>query len=250
VAVLLHGGYWRARYDLAHLHGMAGDLCRRGYAVWNLEFRRIGSPGGGWPGTFADVRAGMAALAELAASGGPGPATAGPGCRLDLDRIVVFGHSAGGHLALWAAGSRRLPDLTDPSGVRPALVVSLAGVTDLVEAARRDLSDGAARELLGGGPTEVPDRYRLACPTLALPLRVPALVVHGDADTDVPFDLAGRYAAAARAAGDPVRLLLLPGVDHFALIDPATPAWVAVLAEVARQWPAMVPNRTTRTAPS
>jgi len=241
VVALLHGGYWRARYDLAHLHALAASLRGQGYAVWNVEYRRMDSPGGGWPGTFLDVHA---ALEELAARAG---ATVPP---LDLARLTVLGHSAGGHLALWAAGRRELPGTTGPARVRPALAVSLAGVTDLVEAARRGLSGGAVTELLGGGPAQVPGVYRLACPVQGLPLGVPTLVVHGDADQDVPYDLAGRYVAAAGAAGDRCTFLPLPGVEHFALIDPASPAWAAVLAELNRLAGPAVPDRPARTSPS
>ena len=179
VVVLLHGGYWRQRYRLDLMEPLAADLNARGYAVWNLEYRRIGAPGGGWPHLFRDVAAGIDALAGLADRG------------LDLARVALAGHSAGGHLALWACTAR--------TRVTPGFAVSLAGVCDLVEAARQRLSRGAAVELLGGGPDEVPDRYREACPTLRLPLGVRQLVVHGTEDGDVPFEFGPRYVAAARA---------------------------------------------------
>jgi dipeptidyl aminopeptidase/acylaminoacyl peptidase len=201
VVVLIHGGYWRPRYGCDLMRPLAADLCSRGYTAVNLEYRRVG-----WPGIFEDVAAGLAAVRTV-----------------HKGRLALVGHSAGGQLALWAAGERA-------SGV--SLVVSLAGITDLVEGARRGLSDGAVRELLGGGPDEVPDRYRAACPTLRLPLRVPHLVVHGTDDDAVPYDFAGRYVAAARAAGDPCELLALPGVAHFALIDPGSAAWTTVLAHL------------------
>jgi len=220
VVVLIHGGYWRARYRLDLMHALAADLAGRGYVVWNLEYRRMDGPGGGWPGTFTDLATGVDALAGLAGR-----------YRLDLGRVALVGHSAGGHLALWAAGPRR------PAGaavVRPGLVVSLAGVTDLAEAARLRLSDGAVYQLLGGGPEQVPDRYAQACPTRLLPLGVPQLVVHGSADTAVPYRLGTGYAAAARAAGDPVEFTGLPGVDHLELIDPASAAWSGVAGALAR----------------
>src|SRR5438477_9716037 len=212
VVVLLHGGYWRHRYGLDLMEPLAADLSARGYAVWNLEYRRIGTPGGGWPNLFRDVAAGLDALTGLADRG------------LDLTRAALVGHSAGGHLALWACAAR--------TRVAPAFAVSLAGVCDLVEAARQRLSRGAAVELLGGGPDEVPDRYREACPTLRLPLGVRQLVVHGTEDGDVPFEFGPRYVAAARAAGDDCELLALPGVEHFALIDPASAAWAQVAARL------------------
>ena len=215
--VLLHGGYWRHRYRLDLMEPLAADLSARGYAVWNLEYRRIGTPGGGWPNLFRDVAAGLDALTGVAGHG------------LDPSGVAVVGHSAGGHLALWACAAR---GRSGPGRTAPTFAVSLAGVCDLVEAARQRLSHGAVLELLGGEPAEVPDRYREACPTLLLPLGVRQLVVHGTEDGDVPFEFGPRYVTAARAAGDECELLALPGVEHFALIDPASAAWAAVAARL------------------
>jgi acetyl esterase/lipase len=215
VVVLIHGGYWRARYRLDLMHALAADLVGRGYGVWNIEYRRVGTPGGGWPGTFLDVAAAIDALAELA------PAA----------RVVLMGHSAGGHLALWAAGRRRLPataphGLSRPPVVVPDLVVSLAGVSDLTEAADRRLSDDAVVGLLGGTPAEIPDVYRLACPLRLLPLGVPQVAAHGTRDTAVPLDLTTIYAAAAGPECVP---LILPDADHFDVIDPTSAAWAGVV---------------------
>jgi acetyl esterase/lipase len=219
VVVLLHGGFWRRRYRLDLMHALAADLQRRGVAVWNLEYRRVGSPGGGWPGTFEDVAAGFDALRDLAGR-----------YRLDLERVTAVGHSAGGHLALWLAARGRLrrgPGAR--AALLPALAVALAGICDLHEAARRHLSNDAVVELLGGGPDERPEAYRLASPATLLPLGVPQVLVHGTADATVPFEISQRYAAAARAAGDACELVALDGVDHLAPIDPATAAWRTVL---------------------
>ena len=219
VVVLVHGGYWRHRYRCDLMEPLAADLCARGYAVWNLEYRRTGGPGGGWPGTFDDVAAGLDALASV------------PG--LDAGPPAIVGHSAGGQLGLWACARRRV-DRFRPARVVPGFAVSLAGVCDLTEAARQRLSDGAVIELLGGTPDERPDRYRAACPTLLLPLGVPQLVVHGTDDVHVPFPFGPRYAAAASAAGDACELVVLPGVDHFALVDPASAAWATVAGHLDR----------------
>jgi acetyl esterase/lipase len=224
VVALLHGGYWRSRYRLDVMHALAADLQRRGLTAWNIEYRRVGGPGGGWPGTFEDVAAAFDALADHAAAHG-----------LDLGRVAVVGHSAGGQLALWLAGRARLgrggagalPG--GPPRVSPAVVVALAGVCDLVAANRRRLSDNAVAGLLGGDHERWPERYRVASPTALLPLGVRQILVHGTADTSVPFTLSADHRAAASAAGDDCTLLELPGVDHFALIDPGSMAWRATM---------------------
>ena len=225
VVVLIHGGFWRARYDLDLMRPLAADLAGRGMAAWNLEYRRVGQPGGGWAGTVHDVAAGIDALAG-----------AHPG--LDLDRVAVVGHSAGGHLALWAAGTP-LPG-TAPRAVAVAAVVSLAGVADLEAGAAQGLSDGAVAAFLGAHPAEAPERYLAASPIARVPLGVPQLLVHGDADDVVPVGHSRDYAAAATAAGDAAELLELRGVDHFAVIDPASDAWAATAKWLA-SWLAALP---------
>jgi acetyl esterase/lipase len=201
---VVHGGFWRDRYDRHLMDGLCADLAGRGWAAWNLEYRRVGADGGGWPHTFDDIRAGIDALCDAG---------------LALSRVVTIGHSAGGHLALWAG--RECDAVT--------AVVSLAGVTDLADAHRRGLSNDATGSLLGGTPYDVPDRYAAASPMARLPLGVPALLVHGDADENVPVDLSVSYAAAARAAGDEIELVVRPGIDHFEVIDPASRSWAVVM---------------------
>ena len=208
--MLLHGGYWRRRYRLDVMNALAAALRPRA-SVWNLEYRRVGSPGGGWPGTFEDVAAGFDAVLDGAAAH-----------RLDPTRVAVVGHSAGGHLALWLASRGRL--VRGPGArpsLMPALAVSLAGVCDPTEAARRHLSNDAVQDLLGGGPAKRSAVYEHASPGARLPLGVPQLLVHGTADDSVPVDLTKDYWEAASRAGDACRLVKLTGVDHFQLIDPA-----------------------------
>jgi acetyl esterase/lipase len=209
LVVLVHGGFWRAAFDRTLMTPLAEDLVGRGWAAWNIEYRRVGQAGGGWPGTFDDVARAVDVLAELEGEGHP----------IDLDRIVTVGHSAGGHLALWAAASCAL-------GTRGA--VSQAGVVDLVAADRDGLGNGAAAELLGGHHDEVPDRYHLASPLVRLPLGVRQLLVHGTDDDRVPIGQSRVYAEAAASAGDTIELVELDGVGHFEVIDPTHAAWAAV----------------------
>lgn len=216
VAVLIHGGYWRAMWRADLMNALAVDLTQRGFATWNLEYRRVGNSGGGWPGTFDDVGAGFDHLLDLDQR-----------ASLDLARVGVVGHSAGGQLALWL-GSRpgQRPGMpgAEPRLV-PAGIVALAGVCDLVEAARLRLSEGAVIELLGGLPDDVPDRYAAASPVQLVPLRVPQLLVHGDRDDLVPLAMSRTQSRLATAAGDRAELLAIAGADHFDVMDPRTSAW-------------------------
>lgn len=225
VVVLLHGGFWRALYGTSLMSELAADVVARGWAAWNLEYRRLGTiPPGGWPGTFEDVAAGIDHLGKVAGDAG-----------LDAGRVATVGHSAGGHLALWAAARHKLvagaPGAPSTAGaVVPAAVelrgvVALAPVSDLAEAWRLGLGGGVVSRLMGGGPDRYPERYAVADPAAAVPLGVPQVIVHGDRDGAVPVELSRRYAERAIAAGDRVALLELPGVGHMELIDPSSQAW-------------------------
>ncbi len=188
VAVVIHGGFWRAAYDLTHIGHLAAALTRAGVATWSLEYRRLGDPGGGWPGTLRDVGAGVDYLRTLAAT-----------VPLDLGCVVTVGHSAGGQLAAWAAGRARLPAgsrvaTPDPLPLRG--VVALAGVLDLPRAWALGLSKGVVADFLGGTPATVPDRYAQASPQALLPLGVPQRLLHGTADDTVPFAISAAYQAA------------------------------------------------------
>ena len=204
VAVVIHGGFWRAVWRRDLMDALAVDLADRGWASWNVEYRRIGC-GGGVPETLDDVAAACGALVSV-------------GAPLDRSQVAAIGHSAGGHLALWLAGTGRL-----------ASAVSLGGVADLEGAAAADLGGGAARELCGGGPDHRPEAYALADPLRRLPTRARTLLLHGDLDEDVPIEQARRYARAAQEAGDDCTLLELAGVGHFEPIDPRSTAWEHVL---------------------
>jgi acetyl esterase/lipase len=215
VALLLHGGFWRARFTRATMTALAVDLADRGWATWNVEYRRVGT-GGGVPETLDDVRAAIEALTSVEAP-------------LDCGRLLVIGHSAGGQLALWAAG---MPTV--------AAVVSLAGVCDLESAARERIGDGAAVEFTGGTPEERPEAYALADPMRLRPADAEVLLVHGEVDDRVPVEQSRRYARAAREAGDHIELLELAGVDHFAVIDPRTQAWKTVAEHLDATAPSRV----------
>jgi acetyl esterase/lipase len=226
--ILIHGGFWRNRYDLSLMTPLAEDLAYRGIASWNIEYRRIGNPGGGWPGTLLDVAAAVDALREI-----------GPRYALDLKRVVALGHSSGGHLALWLAGREHLPKEGPliTASIKPLPlggVVSLAGVADLEACSRLNLSNGVASEFLGGTPDQEPDRYKQASPTALVPLNIPHVLIHGTADDTVPLEVSKRYAALARAADDLVTLIELPNVDHYALINPYSAAWAAIVDATER----------------
>lgn len=223
--VVIHGGFWRAAYGADLGAPLAADLAARGWTAWNVEYRRVGN-GGGWPTTFTDV---AAAIDLLSAVGDRLGADV-----IDLDRVVTLGHSAGGHLAVWAAGRPHLD--ADVPGAEPVVTVtgaiSQAGVLDLVDGAH--LGAGAVVELLGGTPDEVPERYAAADPIGRLPLGVAVRCVHGRADTIVPLRQSVRYVEAARVAGDDATLVEVDG-DHMAMIDVGSQAWPAIVAAVDDQ---------------
>jgi acetyl esterase/lipase len=204
---LVHGGFWREEYDRAHLAPLAEAFARDGFHVANLEYPRAGMPGGGWPGTGESV---LARLESVHAD------TKLP------DRVVVVGHSAGGHLALWVASEDRAPWLTG--------VVALAPAADLAKVDRLGLGDDAARALLGGTPEEVPRAWADADPARQRLTR-PAVIVTGELDDVVPAGVTQAY-AASRAPDEPLRTAVARQADHFDVIDPASPAYLLVLAEV------------------
>jgi acetyl esterase/lipase len=238
IVILIHGGYWRARYGLDLMNSLAEDLAKRGYAAWNIEYRRVGNPGGGWPGTFLDVALATDYLRKLA-----------PSYKLDLHRVITIGHSAGGHLAFWLAARSRIPLFTynsplagshlsrDDETATPLVLagaISLAGVIDLEMAWRLNLSNGAVVGLLGGSFTDVPERYTAASPAAMLPLGVPQVLIHGTNDDSVPFQVSQVYTNAARAVNDSVTYIELEGVDHFDLIDPHSHAWAITMNELQK----------------
>jgi acetyl esterase/lipase len=215
---VIHGGFWRSRYGRKLMRPIARDLAARGWAAWNIEYRRLGRlSGGGWPCTFDDVANAVDVLADLPC--------------LDLSRVVAIGHSAGGHLAMWAASRPGLP--AEAPGASPRVsvtaAVAQAGVVDLELAWRLQLSGGVVGRLLGGSPEEQRDRYAVASPRARLPLGVPMLLTHGDRDEIVPPVMSERFAEAARGAGDDCHLRVHKDEDHFGHLDPDNPLWTEVL---------------------
>jgi acetyl esterase/lipase len=225
VAVVLHGGFWRAAYGIELARPLAADLASAGWAAVAVEYRRVGA-GGGWPATLEDVAAALDVLPDLPCAD-----------RLDLTDLTVVGHSAGGHLAAWAAGRAQLPPGVPGAAprVRVSAAVLQAGVLDLADADRQDLGSGAVRAFLGGPAEAAPERLGCADPVRLLPTGARVLLVHGADDDVVPVRQSERYAAAARAAGDRVDLRVVPG-DHMVLIEPGGRPW-----RVVRDWLASPP---------
>ncbi|MGW4020202.1 alpha/beta hydrolase [Streptomyces sp. NPDC005009] len=234
VVVVLHGGAWRAPYDRRHISPFAAFLAGRGFAVASVEYRRgAGEPGGGdpvagrWPDTFDDVAAAMDALPGLIRERVPGA---------DPRRVVLTGHSAGGHLALWAAARHVLPAgspwRTDgPAPLRG--VVALAPIADFEVADKLGVCGGAARQLLGGDDWFA-ERRPHADPGLLLPTGIATTLVQGRTDDVVPQAVAEAYAEAAAKAGEVVGVTLLEDVGHFPLIDPGADACAVVAEEIAQ----------------
>ena len=236
LVVVLHGGAWRAPYDRRHITPFADFLARRGFAVANVEYRRgaslptqggTGPVAGRWPDTFDDVAAALDALPALVREALP---------QADPRRTVITGHSAGGHLALWAAARHVLPKdapwRTDaPAALRG--VIALAPIADFTVAEKLAVCDGAAAQLLGG-EAKFAERLPYADPTLLLPTGIATTLVQGRADIVVPQTVAESYADAAAKSGEVVGLTLLADVGHFPLIDPAADACAVVAEEIAQ----------------
>jgi acetyl esterase/lipase len=213
LVINIHGGYWRAKYNLDHAGHLCAALTAKGLATANLEYRRVGNEGGAWPETFADIRSAFSFLVQGAHK-----------YNIDSQNIVVLGHSAGGQLALCLAAHE--PRLTR--------AVSLAGVVDLQRAYQLHLSNDAVVEFLRGTPSEVPDHYREADPMeLSIP-QAQQRLVHGSADDVVPVDFSRDYVAAKQKRKEDARLLEIPGAGHIDVIDPRSQAWKQIEEIVLR----------------
>lgn len=215
VVVVIHGGFWHAQYDLSLGRPLAASLAGAGWTAYNVEYRRVGN-GGGWPTTFDDIAAAIDSLSTID--------------DLDTSQVVTLGHSAGGHLAVWAAGRPLLvgTDWADPI-IPVTAAISQAGVLDLAAATTENLGDGAVQEFMGGS---VDERYRLADPMALIPLPVPVRCVHGTSDQFVPLSQSTNYVKRAVAAGSDASVTEVDG-DHFVVIDPASKAWSQTLDVLA-----------------
>jgi acetyl esterase/lipase len=204
--MFVHGGFWRAKYDLAHASHLCAALTARGIATWNIEYRRVGNPGGGWPGTFQDIRSAFRYLGQVASR-----------YKLDTNKMIVMGHSAGAELALCLASRE--------SAMRG--VVSLAGVVDLQRAFADHLSNDAVVEFLGGKPNTVADHYREADP-MEINIKLAQWLIHGLKDDIVPPPYSRSYVESKKGKGEDAHLLEIAAADHFDLIDPRSSAWPRV----------------------
>lgn len=228
LVVLIHGGCFKAEYaTLRDLAPIGDALKSQGIATWNIEYRRLGEPGGGWPGTYLDVGHAIDHLRTLAKRN-----------RLDLRRVVLVGHSAGGHLALWGASRGRVPAgsaIAQRRPLRPIGAIDLAGPMDMRENIanyEEGCRDRVVTRMLGGTSDEVADRYRAASAGALLPLGVPHVLIWGEHENFVPRPLAEAYVARARSSGDDAKLRVVPGAGHFEIASPHSSAWPAVLAEI------------------
>ncbi|MEM6316733.1 MAG: alpha/beta hydrolase [Bacteroidota bacterium] len=225
VVVFLHGGCWESEFDLSYLAAAAGDLVKAGYAVWTPEYRRIGNEGGGYPGTFQDAQTSVDYLRTLAAI-----------YPLDTNKVVLMGHSAGGHLALWLAVQENLPKNTrlyNPNPLAFQGVISLAGITDLetYDALGNNCSSSVKR-LMGGSFVDKKDRYYKGSPSRLLPSQIPLRLVHGEFDKIVPRSQAAGFVQKAEAQGSDATLIEVAGAGHFDMVSPYSKAWEVIKSEL------------------
>jgi acetyl esterase/lipase len=204
VVMNIHGGFWRAKYGLKHAGHLCAALTKKGIATWNLEYRRVGNAGGAWPGSFEDVANGFRFLPQIAKE-----------YKLDVARMLVIGHSAGGQLALCLAAHE------------PTLMgaVSLAGVVDLQRAFELHLSNDAVVEFMGGEPSEVAEHYHEADPMQLSIRKAREVLIYGTKDDVVPPDFSRKYVEVKRAKGENVKLVEIANADHYDVIDPRSEAW-------------------------
>ena len=220
VALVIHGGCWRAKFGIAYTDELSAALTRNGFATWSLEYRRVGDNGGGWPGTFNDIANGADHLKLIAEQ-----------YQLDLDRLIAVGHSAGGHFALWLAARTNLPSQAPGSATSPLAVkgvLGLAPAPDITVLHEKKVCGHIIDKLMGGSPKEFPDRYRWGDPMQLAPADVRQILLIGKHDEAWrPSGL--RYFHAAEARGDNVHKVEVAESGHFELVDPDSTSWPEVL---------------------
>ncbi len=222
---VIHGGFWQSAYDLSHIGHLCAAFTHVGIITCNIEYRRLGNTGGGWPGTFQDLGLATDYVLETLSSDP----------RVDSAKRAVIGHSAGGHLALWLVSRHRIPKdspLHSAEKYRLGSAVALAGVCDLRNAWKQRLGNGVVARLMGGAPDQYPDRFDAGSPIELLPSGSKQVLIHGTADNIVPISQSERFVERAEQLGEQPTLVKLEGVGHFELIDPESDAWSTVAAAV------------------
>lgn len=218
VIILLHGGCWRAQFGLSQLGQLCKALTGLGFAVWNLEYRRLGN-GGGWPTTLEDVSRGADFLREIAVN-----------YSLALDQLTAMGHSAGGHLALWLAGRENLPlqsHLCNKHPIKIHRIVSLAGIPNLETGVAQNICRGACEELVGGLPMDIPEIYQQASPHNLTPINTPQFHLVGEHDPVVPVSYLKAHIETL-SNQNPVKFVIIPNIGHFEMVMPESPAWTHI----------------------
>jgi len=241
--VLIHGGCFKAAYATNKYFGAMGDTLKTGgVATWNIEYRRLGQAGSGWPGTYLDIGSAVDHLRTLA-----------PQYNLDLNRVIIVGHSAGGHLAMWAAARSRIPAASALHTANPLTVrgvIDLAGPVDMtanIAGYHAACGDTVITSMLGGTPAVVPERYAQASAIKLLPLGIPQVLVLGVHEEFVPLPDAQAYTRAATQAGDSVRLVIIPDAGHFELASPHASTWPHVESAIRALFDGRLPpNKATR----
>ena len=221
VVMIIHGGCWSNNYDHTLMDTMALDLAQRGYVTWNIEYRRVEDEGGGWPGTFIDVAEAFKKLTKIAKD-----------YPMDLNNIIVTGHSSGGHLALMLGAQSKIKSNSQIKVNKlPKIkgIISLAGITDLSTFLTPDWCGSNILKLVGGTPDQYPDRYKEGSPITYLPLAIPHKLINGIEDKRLTVDHVTPYYIRAKEVGDPMELLTVPKAGHFEVITPGSVAWETIV---------------------